>query len=184
MDRTPAYFADSATVEHPLDDEQLEPSLDLRALARVRVHPRLLLAAMLVSVGMTPLGIVLAALGVKVLDWSGGAAHDTSVVVGIAGYLVTDFWGGGLVTTLTRARPPQVAVAWAIARTAILLVALLITNAAFGVLVAQLALAIPAAWAGARTARKQAALRRHVEAERRAREAGEGADAVDAEAVR
>jgi hypothetical protein len=144
----------------------------------LRLHPRLLLAALLVTIVMVPVGLFLAALGVKVLDVSGGAARDTSIVVGLAGYLVSDFWGGAIVTTLTGGRPPQVAVAWGLARLAVLLVAALLVPALLGVLPVQLLLAVPAAWAGARTARKQAALRRHVEAERRAREQVEAPEAA------
>ena len=158
-------------VEADADDVALEPRLDLRDL--LRVHPRLLLAAAIVSVLMVPVGLFLAAVGVKVLDLSGGAARDTSIVVGIAGVLVSDFWGGGIVASVTRARAPQVAVAGGIVRL-VALVALL----AFGVVDSglvplvplQLALAVAAAWAGARVARKQAALRRQIERERGAAE--------------
>jgi hypothetical protein len=146
-------------------DEQLEP-IDLRAL--FRLHPRLLLAAMIVAVLMVPVGIFLAALGVWVLDISGGAARDTSIVVGLAGYLVSDFWGGGIVASLTRVRAPQVAVAWGLARLVVLALFALVAPSLLPVLPVQLALAIPAAWAGARVARKQAALRRQIRAEQEA----------------
>ncbi len=131
-----------------------------------RLHPRLLLASLLVAVLMLPLGVFLAALGVWVLDISGGAATDTSIVVGMAGVLVTEFWGGGLVAALTRVRAPQVAVAWGIVRLALLLAVALAVPKLLPFVPIQLALAVPAAYAGARVARKQAALRRQIERER------------------
>jgi len=154
--------------ERAHDDETLAPAagrFDLREL--LRLHPRLVLAALLVSVVMVPVGVFLAALGVWVLEVSGGAAKDTGVVVGIAGFVVADFWGGGLVAALTRARAPQVAMAWGIARLLVLLLAALVVTRLFAVLPIQLALSVPAAWAGARVARKQAALKRQIELQRR-----------------
>lgn len=146
-------------------DEPLQPAAP--ALGQLlRIHPRLLLAALLVSVLMLPAGLFLAALGVWVLEVAGGAARDTGVVVGIAGFLVSDFWGGGLTTALTRARAVQVAVAWGMARLLVLLLVALVVPKLLPVLPIQLALAIPAAWAGSRVARKQAALRRQVETQR------------------
>ena len=151
--------------EDDLLDGEPEPRLDLREL--FRLHPRLLLAALLVGVVMLPLGALLARLGVWVLDISGGAASDTSVVVGMAGVAVTDFWGGGLVTTLTRVRAAQVAVAWGIIRLALLVVLFTsIVDDPIAVLPIQLVVAVFAADAGARVARKQAALRRQIERER------------------
>lgn len=151
--------------EHLLDDDQGESApLDLREL--FRLHPRLLLAAGLVALFMLPVGGFLAALGVKVLDLSGGAATDTSIVVGMAGVLVTEFWGGGLVATLTKVRAVQVAVAWGVVRLALLLLLALVVPALWPVVPIQLVLAVPAAYAGARVARKQAALRRQIEHER------------------
>jgi hypothetical protein len=155
----------SVTDEDLLDAEP-EPRLELREL--LRLHPRLLLAAGIVAVLMVPVGLVLAALGVWVLDVSGGAATDTSLVVGIAGYLVSDFWGGGIVASLTKARAPQVAVAWGLARLVVLVAFAVVASELAPTLPVQLALAVPAAWAGARVARKQAALRRQVELERQA----------------
>jgi hypothetical protein len=146
------------------DDAVDTAPLDLREL--FRLHPRLLLAAGLVALFMLPVGGFLAALGVKVLDLSGGAAKDTSIVVGMAGVLVTEFWGGGLVATLTKVRAAQVAVAWGIVRLALLLLVALVAPGLWPVVPIQLALAIPAAYAGARVARKQAALRRQIEHER------------------
>ena len=147
-------------------DTELEERPPLREL--VRLHPRLLLAACIVSVLMVPVGVFLAALGVWVLEVSGGAARDTGIVVGIAGFAVADFWGGGLVAALTRARAVQVAVAWGIARLLVLVLIALVAPRLAAVLPIQLALAVPAAWAGARVARKQAALRRQIQLEREA----------------
>lgn len=153
--------------EDDLLDGELEPRLDLREL--FRLHPRLLLAALLVGIVMLPLAALLDRLGVWVLDISGGAAADTSVVVGMAGVAVTDFWGGGLVTTLTRVRAAQVAVAWGIVRLVLLAVLFAtVLDDPLVVLPIQLVLAVFAAYAGARVARKQAALRRQIERERAA----------------
>lgn len=150
-----------------LDDDSGErgPS-DLRAA--LRLHPRLLLASALVALVMVPVGIFVAALGVWILEVSGGAARDTSIVVAIAGYLVSDFWGGGLVSTLTRARAPQVAVAWALARLLGLAVFVAVAPSLAPLAPVQLLLAVPAAYAGARVARKQASLRRQIVEERQA----------------
>ena len=146
------------------DDDAHHDRFDLREL--LRLHPRLILAACIVAVLMVPVGMFVAALGVWVLDFSGGAARDTSVVVGMAGVLVSDFWGGGLVTALTKVRAAQVAVAWGIARLLVLLLLALVVSNLLPILPIQLALAIPAAYVGARVARKQAALRRQIELER------------------
>lgn len=148
------------------EDDDALARREAKARELLRVHPRLLLASGLVALFMLPVGGFLAALGVWVLDISGGAARDTSIVVGMAGVLVTEFWGGGLVTTLTKARAAQVAVAWGIARLAVLVLLALLVPKLLPVLPIQLALAIPAAYAGSRVARKQAALRRQIERER------------------
>jgi len=153
------------TDEDQIDDDAAE-RFDLREL--LRLHPRLLLAAGIVAILMLPVGVFLAALGVWVLDISGGAARDTSIVVGMAGVLVSEFWGGGIVATLTRARAPQVAVAWGIVRLVLLVLVALVVPRLMPVVPIQLALAIPAAWAGARVARKQASLRRQIAHEREA----------------
>jgi hypothetical protein len=163
------------------DDLDVREPFDLRGL--LRLHPRLLLAALIVAVLMVPVGIFLAALGVWVLDISGGAARDTSIVVGMAGYLVSDFWGGGIVATLTRARAPQVAIAWGLARLLVLVLVAIAAPSLAPMIPVQLALAVPAAWAGARTARKQASLRRQIERERDQAEAeaaggGDGPDST------
>lgn len=157
------------TERHPYDEldapqEELAPSVDLREL--LRLHPRLLMAAGLVTVLMFPVGLFLAALAIAVLEVSGGAARDTSIVVAMAGYVVADFWGGGIVAALTRARAPQVAAAWGLSRLVVLVLLGLVAPKLAVVLPVQLLLAVPAAWAGARVARKQAALRRQVRAER------------------
>jgi hypothetical protein len=149
------------------DDADLRPAIDVREL--LHLHPRLLLAAGIVAIVMFPVGLFLAALAIGVLKVSGGAATDTSVVVAIAGYVVADFWGGGAVAALTRARAPQVAAAWALARLVILVLVVLVAPKLLPVAPIQLLLAIPAAYAGARVARKQAALRRQIRAEQRTR---------------
>jgi hypothetical protein len=154
------------TLEDQLLDEDLGESAPLDVRELLRLHPRLLLAAGLVALFMLPVGGFLAALGVKVLDLSGGAARDTSIVVGMAGVLVTEFWGGGLVATLTKVRAAQVAVAWGLVRAVVLVLVALVAPGLWPVVPIQLALAVPAAYAGARVARKQAALRRQIEHER------------------
>lgn len=152
---------------HHDDSEEHAPTaapFDAREL--LRLHPRLLMAAGIVAVLMFPVGLFLAALAIGVLELSGGAARDTSIVVAVAGYVVADFWGGGIVAALTRARAPQVAAAWGVARLAVLVVVALVAPRLVAVLPVQLLLAVPAAWAGARVARKQAALRREIRAQR------------------
>jgi hypothetical protein len=133
---------------------------------------RLVLAAFLVAFAMLPVGLIVSAIGIWVLSASGGAARDTSLVIAVAGFLVTDFWGGGILAALTKARSAQVTFAWGIARVVYLvLIALVATRFALLVPV-QLLLALPAAWAGARASRKQAQLREHVERQK-AQHAGE-----------
>lgn len=153
---------DPHTTDEP-DEAQLRPAIDMREL--LRLHPRLLLAAVIVAVVMFPVGLFLAALAIGVLELSGGAARDTSIVVAVAGYVVADFWGGGAVAAITRARAPQVAAAWGIARLGVLVLVAIAAPSLLAVVPIQLALAIPAAYAGARVARKQAALRRQIRAE-------------------
>lgn len=154
----------SDPLDDPADGPEPRARLDLGEL--LRIHPRLLLACGMVALGMFPVGVFLAALGVGVLELSGGAARDTGIVVAVAGFVVSDFWGGGIVAVLTRARAARVAVGWALARLAILVVVALVSPGLLLVLLAQLVLAVPASWAGARVARKQAALRRQIRAER------------------
>ncbi|MCW2956126.1 MAG: hypothetical protein JWO69_995 [Thermoleophilia bacterium] len=158
-----------------LDDHMIDATGDAGGDGDGRIQlphlpARLLLAALLVSLLMVPVGLMLAALGVWVLEFSGGAADDTSIVVAIAGYLVADFWGGGLVAALTKARAFPIALAWGIARIVGLVAIALVSTKMAPFIPVQLALAVPVAWAGARTSRKQAALRRHMMAEAAARD--------------
>lgn len=131
-----------------------------------RPHPRAVLAALLVGVLMLVVGGFLAALGVKFLDLSGGAATDTSIVVAIAAFMVADFWGGGLLTMLTKASVAQVTLCWTIARAVLLVLIALAFSRMLPFVPVQLALAVPAAWAGSRVAHKQLQLRRAIAAER------------------
>lgn len=131
----------------------------------LRMHPRLLLAAFLVGLLMVPAGVFLAALGVWVLQMAGGAARDTGLVIAIAGFAVSDFWGGGITTALTRVRAPQVAVAWLVARLPVFAVIALLAGSHAPLVLVQVLLSLPAAWAGARVARKQAALRAQIRRE-------------------
>ncbi|MCW2949259.1 MAG: hypothetical protein JWN41_272 [Thermoleophilia bacterium] len=124
---------------------------------------RLVLAAFLVAFVMIPVGLFLSAVGIWVLDASGGAARDTSLVVAVAAFVVTDFWGGGILAALTRARAAQVTIVWGVARCAYLLVIALVATHLALLLPIQLVLALPAAWVGARASRKQAHLRAHVQ---------------------
>jgi hypothetical protein len=151
-------------------DEPRRDRPDLRAM----LHPRLVLAAFLVALLMLPVGIALSAAGVGVLKLSGGAARDTSIVVAIAGFLVTDFWGGGIVAAMTKVTAIRVALAWAITRLVVLVVVALVANRMAPFIPVQLAFAVPAAWAGARASRKQAALRRQQQAHLRRIEVARG----------
>lgn len=125
----------------------------------ISLHPKVLLAAVLAAVAMVPVAVFLAAVGVLILQVAGGAATDTSTVVMVVAIAVTDFWGGGIVSALTRARRADVAVSWALARIPILIIAALISTR-FAVL-APLLLVIAggAAWIGARMAMVQARIR-------------------------
>lgn len=125
-----------------------------------RLHPRLLLAAALVTVVMVPVTLLVASIGIAVLQLSGGAARDTSLVIFVAAAVVADFWGGGIVAALTRAPAPRVAAAWTCARLVVLVLVALMARPLLPLVPVQLLLAVPAAWAGARTVRKQASLRR------------------------
>jgi hypothetical protein len=124
-------------------------------------------AALLVALVMLVVGLFLAGIGVKVLDLSGGAARDTSLVVAVAAFAISDFWGGGLLTTLTRAQTLQVVIAWSVVRAVLLLLIGLVAHRLLLVAPVQLALAVPAAWAGSRIAHKQLQMRRAIAADRR-----------------
>lgn len=129
---------------------------------------RLVLAAFIVALVMVPIGLFLSVIGIALLNAFGGAANDTSMVVVITAYVVTDFWGGGFLQALTKARSSQVTFAWGIARGVLLvLIALAVTRYAL-LLPVQFLLALPAAWAGARASRKQAQLRAQVRLQRAA----------------
>jgi hypothetical protein len=144
---------------------------ETRPQLRTIVHPKVVLASLLMSLVMLPVGFLLAAVGVAVLEWSGGAAADTSLVISVAGFAVADFWGGGIVAALTKARAIQVGAAWVVARSVLLVTLMLLANGDAALVVPlQIAIAFPAAWAGARVIRKQASLRREIEAARAADE--------------
>lgn len=136
----------------------------------MRLHPKLLTASALVAVVMVPVQLFLSAVAVLVLKMAGGAATDTSLVVTVAAIAVTDFWGGGVVYTLTRTNPRSIVMAWGIARLPILIV--------IGLLSRNLALLAPvifsigmlAAWGGVRMAAKQSALAQRAAHERTRRE--------------
>jgi hypothetical protein len=116
---------------------------------------------------MIPVTIFVAALGVWVLEMSGGVARDTGITVAIAGAAVGDFWGGGLLAALTRAPARTTAAAWTFVRLIVLVLAALLVPRLLPVLVVQVVLAAIASWAGARVIRKQMALR-HADADDRA----------------
>lgn len=130
------------------------------SMAPLDLPRRLLVAAALVATGMLPVGMFLAALGVLVLKVSGGAANDTSLVIAVAAYLVTDFWGGGIVAALTKVDARRIAISWAITRGALLLAIAIFLHDLAPLLPIQLGLAVPAAFFGARMSHKQASLRR------------------------
>lgn len=107
---------------------------------------------------MLVVGMFVAALGIGALKLFGGAAQDTSMVVLTAAYAIADFWGGGLVYLYTRARPFDVARAWALTRAVTLAGLVAIAGMKPEVAAVQLVLAVPAAWFGALLVRKHEAL--------------------------
>lgn len=142
--------------------------------ARGGVDRRMVMLSGLVAIAMLAVGLMVAAFGVLVLKLAGGAAGDTSRVVLVAAYAVTDFWGGGIIGALVRRSSRDVAVAWLIARVVLLTVLSVVIGGFIGVAVVQAVLAAPAAWLGATMGYQQAQLRdrervrAHREAERRA----------------
>lgn len=138
-------------------------------------HPRLVLASALVTILMLPVGFVLSAIGIWGLEISGGAANDTSLVVLVTAFAVSDFWGGGIVATITKVRAREAATTWLMTRGALLLLLALVLPKMLPLLPIQIGLAFFAAWAGARSARKQAHLRSQVERNRKEIETDNGA---------
>jgi hypothetical protein len=122
------------------------------------VPVRVLMAAGLVMVAMLLAGIALAGLGLGVLSLSGGAATDTGLVILLGAFAVTDFWGGGLVRTLTAADTRTVAVAWGVARMIAIVIGALLSTRMLMVAPVQLVIAVAAAAAGAHVAALQARL--------------------------
>jgi hypothetical protein len=118
---------------------------------------------------MVPVSVVLAAIGIFVLDLAGGAATDTSLVVTITAVLVTDFWAGGIIRALTRIPARDIAVVWGIARAIILVLAALLIHRLAIIAPLQLVLAVPVAYVGAIAAARQAQLKHSIQqAEKRA----------------
>ncbi len=105
---------------------------------------------------MMLVGLFLAAIGVAVLQVSGGAARDTSIVVSIAAFAVTDLWGAGATWSLTRRQREHVVGAWISARLAWCLLVGALFSGVWLLVVGQLVVAGPAAWAGVRLAMTQA----------------------------
>ncbi len=128
------------------------------------LHPKLLMASAICAMVMIPTGMILTSLGVFVLKVSGGAATDTSLVILTAGFAVSDFWGGGIVKHLTRAADRDVAIAWLIARSVILVLFALVFSNLLILVPIQLVVALGAAYAGARVAAAQRMLRSSREA--------------------
>ena len=137
------------------------------------LNPRILIAALLCSVVMIPVGLVLSVLGVFVLKLAGGADTDTGLVVFVAAIAVSDFWGGGATWALTKAARRDVTISWGIARIPALVVSALISTRLAIVAPIELLLALPAAWLGVSMAHTQSRLRavaRRHEARLRARD--------------
>ncbi len=139
----------------------------------MRLHPKLLMASALVAVVMVPVQLFLSAVAVLVLKMAGGAATDTSLVVTIAAIAVTDFWGGGIVYTLTRTDQRSIVAAWAIARLPILIFAGMLSHNLALLAPVIYALGVLAAWGGVRMAIKQSTLARRAAQERERRDARE-----------
>jgi hypothetical protein len=132
-------------------------------------HPRVIACAALVAVAMVPVSVVLAALGIFVLELAGGAATDTSLVVTITAVLVTDFWAGGIIRALTRIPARDIAIIWGIARAIVLILAALLIHRLALVAPLQLLLAVPVAYVGAIAAARQSQLKKSFQqAEKRA----------------
>lgn len=126
----------------------------------VRIIPRLLIRAVPCVLAMSLVGLFLSVLGIFVLKVSGGAAHDTSLVVMVAAFAVSDFWGGGVLAALGRAGARETAIAWGVVRAVALLLAALAFPRLAVLVPVQLIIAVPAAFLGARVGARQAALRR------------------------
>lgn len=123
------------------------------------LHPRMLIAAALVAVCMIPVGVLLSGLGVVVLKLAGGADTDTGLVTFVAAFAVTDFWGGGIAWSLTKAPRRDVTIAYTIMRLVILIVGAIISTRLAIVAPIQLIIAAPAVWFGVGMAQTQARLR-------------------------
>ena len=130
---------------------------------RITLRRRLLACAALVSAAMLFVGVLLAAVGILLLEMSGGAARDTSLVILVVAYAITDFWGASVVAVLTRGRIQDVTAAWTIVRTVTLVGFAVIAPQMYAIAAVMIVLAPAAAWAGARIGRAQAIMR---EAER------------------
>lgn len=122
-------------------------------------NPRTLVKAFFIGVLMLIVGSFFAALAVKLLDLSGGAAHDTSLVVAIAAFAISDFWGAGILTMLTKLGSQQIVISWLLIRLLLLLFIGLIAKDMLIFLPVQILLAGVAAWVGARVGQKQVELR-------------------------
>jgi hypothetical protein len=109
-------------------------------------------AAIWLSFVFAAAGLLLVALAVLGLEWSGGAARDTSIVVAIAALAVTDFWAGGAMRAVTGLPLKPNLVCWMTARSAWLILIAIIFPAFALVIPVQIALAAAAFVAGTRFA--------------------------------
>lgn len=74
------------------------------------------IAAIWLSLIFAAASLFLVAIAVLGLEWSGGAAKDTSLVVAIAALAVTDFWAGGAMRAVTGLSLRPNLLCWMIAR--------------------------------------------------------------------
>lgn len=101
---------------------------------------------------MAMVGLFLTGMGWLALKAAGGAADDTRIVVMLAAFGVTDFWGGALVAVAARRTVRDATVAWTAGRAILLLAALLLLGMRPWVVLLQVIIAAPAAFIGARLA--------------------------------
>lgn len=133
-----------------------------KVVRRVQGGPPIVLA-LATAVALLPVGVVIWAVGLLVLHVAGGAAHDTSMVLFVVAMLVTDFWGGGIMHVASKLPAQRVVPPWVIARSVVLVILAVLIHALVWIVPIMIVLAIPAAYAGARTSTAQArmAQRRH-----------------------
>lgn len=121
--------------------------------------PRVFGYVVLISLALAFVGAFLATLGVFLLDLSGGAARDTSMVIVVAAFAVSDFWGGSLVAVRGDTSVQQVAIGYTVARAGLLVIATIAFPSLLPLTFAQLLLVAPTAGCGAAVGLRQLQLR-------------------------